>query len=313
MVWQNLAMIVIGFIVLVFASRVAIKSIARISRHFSAPEFTVSFILFGILSTLPEFSVAINSAISNSSSFGLGVLLGSNIADLTLVIGLVAIASGGISIHKFVLKNVVTFSPLVVLPLLLLFDGELSRLDGAVLVAAFFAYLWIIISKHPKSAARKENANLPAEVVVVLLSIAVIFTAGNLVSENAVMFSSAIGIPIFFLGVLVAIGTCMPELNFAVQASKTRHGDMAFGDILGNVFADSLLSIGVVAMINPIRPAPHVLAVLGAGIMALSMLFLVLLVRKSGKISRATGFGLVLVYIVVLLIQIFAEQIFVAH
>ena len=111
--------------------------------------------------------------------------------------------------------------------------------------------------------------------------------------------------------VLVAIGTCLPELTLALKAGGKKHAELGFGDILGNVLADSTATIGIIAMISPIRP-PHPQLAIASGIfMAISMVAVLLIFNYKKEISKKEGLYLILLYAVILIIQVLLEKIIV--
>ena len=311
MLWENITLIAIGFIALILGSRLAIKSLVAMSRHYGVPEFVISFLLVGVVAILPELSIGINSALAGKPSFGLGVIFGSNIADLTLIVGLVALASGGIHIHKFAHRQLRIFAVATLLPVLLLIDGELSKFDGGVLVACFIAYVMFMFSERKRWRAKfvkKERTNIFQEIAVLVFALIVLFAAGNFITDNALALSAELAAPLFFIGIMVAIGTCLPELNFAIQAARSKHEELGFGDIIGNVLADCMLTVGIIAIISPIRPAFPALALISGTIMFGCMALLIFLFRKNSRITRNQGFGLVLLYLLIVLSQLIVEE-----
>ncbi len=307
----NIALIALGFILLSVSARLAVKKLIRVSRHFAVPEFLTSFLLVGTLSIFPELSIAINSAIQGSSNFGLGILFGSNIADLTLVIGLVAIVSGGMKLDDYAIKKAGLFIGAVLLPVLLVLDGSLSRFDGAILLGAFLLYVFNMVLDRkgwPHTHAIKQQTNVPVDLLVLALSVFVLFFSGSIVTDSALAISSSLAVPVFFIGTIIAVGTCLPEFTFALNASKSRHYGIGFGDILGNVFADSLGSIGLIALVNPVVPEFPSLVAFSGLLMVLAMLSVLFIISRHKKISREHGFVLALLFAFFIAVQVLAEM-----
>src|SRR3989344_2184475 len=226
MVWQEILIIAAGFTALAISARFAIRSLIRVSRHYEVPEFVISFLLVGVVAILPELSIGINAALQGTPNFGLGIVFGSNIADLTLIIGLVAIAANGFRVHSYTLRNSRFLLLAVLLPVLLLWDGGISRLDGFILLAGFAWYVFGMLSDRgswPHSHSMKEEANVPAELIVLAASLAALFVSGDIILGAATSISTMLMLPLFFVGLLAAVGTCLPELNFEIQAAKKRH------------------------------------------------------------------------------------------
>lgn len=308
----NIATIIIGFVLLSKAAPEAIKKAIFIAREIGFSEFVISFLFIGGVAILPELSIGIISALSGVSSFGAGIVIGSNIADLTLVVGLVALFTNGIRLHDHTFSNIKTLFVLTVLPFILFLDGELSRVDGLVLIASFIIYLLLMLRKNPKNPATefgKSKVFFLKEVVLLLLAVGIMIFSACIITDAAEKISSAFTLPIFFIGILVAIGTCLPEFVLSLKSNKQRHGELGLGDILGNVFADCLLTLGVIALISPIKPESPLLVITAAFLMIFAMLTLIVLSKSENKISKDEGLFLVLLYLFFLTIQFGLEQI----
>ncbi|MCL6088680.1 MAG: hypothetical protein M1530_00765, partial [Candidatus Marsarchaeota archaeon] len=308
----SLAAIVVGFGLLVKSADEAILRLVRISHRLGVSQFAVSFIFVGIVAALPELSIALNSALQGTPSLGLGVIFSSNSADLSLVIGMVALVAGGIKMGK-PLRNEALWLPLAAaLPPVLLLDGELSRLDGVLLLGAFAAYLWHLRAqkgiklKHHSSISR---ASLGIELGWAMFYLAVLMGAGWLITEAAQNLGLMFSAPLLFIGALLAIGTCLPELTFAIKASNHHHSELGLGNILGNVITDCLGGLGLLAVIHPVKPDYPALALLDGFFVVLVMAFLMVALRKGG-ISRMEGAGLIVLYLVFLAVQVVSEQMF---
>jgi len=311
----QLLLVILGFLVLTKSADEAIKRLVLLSRHFGMSEFTISFMVVGIVSILPELSIGVNSAFNGVSSLGLGVILGSNIADLTLVVGMVALIGGGIRLHHPIISEAPWILAATALPLLLLLDGEISRIDGVILLAGFAVYLTRLLQHKGHKTGKKVKVNIHffKELAMTLVCVAAILLSGMVITDSVKEISAGLAVPIFFIGVVLAIGTCLPELIFAITATNHHHSDLGVGDILGNVLADCMGVLGLIAIIQPIQLKYPQLALLSAGLMVLSILLLLLLFRLKKSISPKEGMALVLAYVFFLIIQTFAEGLVLAQ
>ncbi|HZX19937.1 MAG TPA: sodium:calcium antiporter [archaeon] len=303
-----LLIILVGMVVLLKSSEFTVVRVLRLAKHFDMPEYVTSFIAVGVIAILPELSIGINSALSGESNFGLGIVFGSNVADLTLIIGLVALLAPKITLHSEVIKKIWLLIGVVFLPIILLLDGEISRIDGIILLAGFFVYVFSITRTEHVHHFEDKKDPLFLDAIVLLFALAIMFVSGHFITEAAHDLSVGLALPIFFVGVILAIGTCMPELMFALQAAKRKHSELGFGDILGNVFADCTLTIGIIALIAPIKVENSVL-VLSSGtsmIIALFILSLMFLHKKS--IGKKHGLVLIALYIIFLIVQFSIEN-----
>lgn len=308
MYWEQTILIAAGFIILSLSAKETITRLEKIARHIGVSEFSISFLVVGLLSIFPELIIGIDAALHSKPSFGLGIALGSNIADLTLIVGLVAIFANGIKTTTEAKKDLKILVLCTLLPLLLLIDGEISRIDGAVLLAAFSGYVLFIVTSQKNKQRLHIKSNLALEIPTTIVFVAAMLFAGNLIVDNTAILSENLSMPLFFLGVIIAAGTCMPELTFAIQSAAKKHQELGFGNILGNVFADSMATIGIIAIISPIKPTTPQLAIISASIMALCAALLYAMLRKNNRITKTAGIALVITYVFLVVLQFLSEQ-----
>lgn len=308
----DIAIIVGGLLFLSKAATTAIKRVLALTRHWGFSEFIISFLFIGVVAILPELLIGVVSALSGASSFGAGIVIGANIADLTLIVGLVALLTKGIKLYDYTFSNIKKLVLFVPLPLILFLDGVLSRTDGVVLILAFAIYLVMMIKRHTKNPATRivlRRVIIFKELLILLIAVGVMIFSAHIITVSAKNINVALAMPIFFIGIVVALGTCLPELMVSLKSNKQRHGELGLGDILGNVFADCLLTLGIIAVISPIRPDYPLLVISGAFLMIFSMLILMVISRSENRISRDEGLLLIILYFFFLAVQFGLEQV----
>jgi len=295
----SLLLVCVGLIIVIFTADIAIKRLLNLSRHFKLTEFSTSFIIAGIIAVLPELSIGIIAALNGSSSLGFGVILGANVADLTLVLGLVLVLSKHLSLDSSTIKHIRVSILALVLPVAMFFDGEISRIDGLLLVGVFAAYIFYMLkTKSPEDTTKMSQGKrrFAKDFTILIISLVLLFVGGNIITNSSQELSMLLGLPLFVIGLVVAIGTCLPEMAFAVRASRTEHAELGLGNIFGNVLADSMLTIGIIALIQPIRPMYPNLAFATGLFMLFSGVLVILLSRKQ-ELTRKHGILLTACYI----------------
>ncbi len=309
MLWYTLLVLLSGTAIVVYGADEAIKRLLSLSRFFRLSAFVTGVVIAGTLAVLPELSIGVLAALQGSSSFGLGLILGANVADLTLVIGVVVLLAGKQKMASTMLRNLKFSFAAVLLPVLLLLDGEISQVDGVILVVGFLVYVsWLLVTERKVKEApasmrlRKRVIRLGITVFLLIIGITVLFIGSELVTESARELSTVFGLPLFLIGVVVAVGTCLPEMAFAIRASETRDGEVGIGNILGNVLADSMLTIGVIALIQPIRVTNFV-SVLSAGLFVVLSTVLVFWRSRDGELGKMDATLLMIVYAVFIVVQ----------
>ncbi|NLF88358.1 sodium:calcium antiporter [Candidatus Bathyarchaeota archaeon] len=304
-IFLSVALLCVGLALVIVSADEAIKRLLNLARYLRLSEFVVSFVLAGAIAILPELSIGVVAAAQGTSSLGYGVILGANVADLTLVIGVVTLIAGTIHLDVATKRNIRRSFIAVTLPVLLFLDGEISRIDGAILIAAFAVYIYLLLrAKHDGAVftERPRRRHMIRDTAILLGALTLLLIGGILITDNSQEISLALGLPLFLVGLIVAIGTCLPEMVFAIRSCNKLHCNLGLGNILGNVLADSLLTIGVIALIQPIKPALFIAPLFTGLVMVVSALITYLLSR-DGSLDRRDGLLLILVYAVFIAVQ----------
>lgn len=313
MIIVNLGLSILFLLVLVKFADYAIKYSSKIAKALHMQEFIVSFFIIAVVSVLPEATISIMSAIKGDSQLGLGTLLGSNVADLTLVFGIVALfSSGGIKVKSKILQDNFLYLILLFFPLLLGFDGKLSRLDGVILIAIglfFFFKIYRESKKFSRKFTEAKKEPFTKSLILLLLSLAVILVSAFFTVKYAENFASDIKIPAMLIGVTVlALGTCLPELAFSVKAIRKNKDQLALGDILGTVVTDGTILLGIIAIINPFTYNPYRMYVLG-GAVFLAAIFAFTFMKSEKSIDKKEGLVLIFFYLFFIIMQFLLNRI----
>ncbi len=306
MLLENLAVFLLGSLVLVKSGSYAVKSVSEIAKHFRFSNFFIAFVLAGFISIMPELFIGINSALIGDPAVGLGTIIGSNIADMTIVIGLIALVGKKINADKTIRKNNIYFLAVTSLPVLLMLDGELSRDDGLILVLAFFFYISKLFKKEKMFVKKKKSGQkmLVKNVSIFVLAMAVLFVSAHYIVEAAVQISLELLVPSIIIGLfLVSFGTTLPELTFSLRAVLARHKEIALGDVLGNVAIDSTFSIGIVALLGAVSTSFIVFAT-SMLFMVFSAMLVITLLQNHKKITWEESFLLFFLYAMFVIIEL---------
>lgn len=307
MIWVNLGLFLLFLVILVKCAGYSIKYSSKIAKAMHWPEFIVSFFIIAIVSVLPEATISIMSAMQGDSELGLGTLLGSNVADLTLVFGIVALfSSKGIKVKSKILQDNFFYLVLLLFPLLLGFDGKLSRIDGGILLVVgilFFYKIYRESKRFSKKFTQAKKEPFAKSIALLVLSLAVLLTSAFFTVKYVENFAYDIKIPAMLIGVTVlALATCLPELIFSIKAIRKNHDELAMGDILGTVITDGTILLGIIALINPFEYSPYKMYILG-GAVFLAAIFAFTFMKSDKSINKKEGLLLIFFYILFLCIQ----------
>lgn len=323
-------MAIIEILILIIFASVLIKSaewvvvaLRRIAKRSKVGVFAISAIILAVGTSLPELFVGITSAIEGVPNISLGVVLGSNIANTALITGLVALILGKVNVHGEYLKRDV-FMALVagLLPLALMADGILGRVDGLILLFVYAAYtagffkdkFAEITNEHSQESffyrfLREINHidfDITKEYGKLFLGLALMLFSSQQIIGASEKLAVAIGIPVFVVGLIIlAIGTSLPELIFSIKSIKEGEPKMFFGNLLGSTIANSTLIVGLTAVISPINIVSF--GDYRNAIIAFVIIFITfwIFIRSKHRLDRMEGLILVLMYLVFIVLELY--------
>jgi len=279
-----------------------VKSLIKIARYYGLREFVVGFILVAITTSIPELFVGILSTLSKIPSISFGNIIGANIVDLTLVVGITALLGKRIKIESEIEKRDVIYTFFIaILPLLLFLDHSLSRIDGIILLIAFFLYIVRLITqrKHFRKVISNHASKklIPKEILLFIISLIILLISAKFIVQFATILASELLLPPFLIGlIIVSIGTTLPELCFNVNSILKDYSGMAMGDILGSVVANSSLVLGIVALIYPIE-AFFLSFIIGALFLISTLIILIIFTKTDHEITWREGLVLLIFYV----------------
>lgn len=298
----NLILFLAFLFILIKSSEYAIRYSSRLAKVLRFPEFVVSFFIIAVISVLPEATISIISAFNGQPELGLGTLLGSNVTDLTLVFGIVALfSSSGIKVKSKILQNNLFYLILLLFPLILGFDGEFSRIDGGILIVlgiAFFVKIYKESHRFSKKFNHTKREPFLKSFLFLILSMGFILASAYFTVKFATNFAYEINLPSIIIGLtILAFGTCLPELIVSIKAVKTNRDELALGDILGTVITDATIVIGLIALISPFTYKISNFYVAGVA-MFLAGIFVTVFMKSDKSINKLEGILLILFYVV---------------
>jgi len=312
MIIVNLILFLVFLAVLIKCAGYAIKYSSSIAKTLRLPEFLVSFFIIAIISVLPEATISVISAINGEPELGLGTLLGSNVADLTLILGIVALfSSRGIKVKSKILSNNFFYLILLLVPLILGIDGKFSRIDGGILLLLgilFYIKIYKDSTRFRKKFNHTKKSPLIKTSLLLILSLAVLLISAIFTVKYAVNFASDIKLPAILVGLtILAVGTCLPELTVSIRAVKNNRDGIALGDILGTVITDSTIVLGLVALISPFSYNPVNIYVTGTA-MFIAGILVTSFMKSEHTIKRLEGLLLIIFYVLFVSISFFMDK-----
>ena len=320
----NIIYIIFGALIILGSSTYVVRSLTQLAHFFGLSGFTISFILMAFATSIPELIIGINAAISGSPEISLGNILGTNIVNLTLVLGLVALISGRIVMddyQRFSTNRLFNFF-LVMSPVVLLLDGYLSRIDAVILLAFFgwslahmlefrkhikgktFRGFWKTTVANAIKGVLISTKSFFKNLFVFVAGIAALTVASHYFIIGAKNISISFGLSEILIGVfVVGLGTSLPELAFGIKAAKSKQGGMSLGNIFGSSVVNSTLILGITALIAPITISDTSVFWVSVIFMGFTMLLAYYLLRSKDFLIRTEGLVLILIYAIFIVVQ----------
>ena len=309
----TLTLFLISCLVLVVSGGYLVKLILKIASYLKLSEFVVAFIIMAFSTSIPELFVGISSAINKNPSLSLGTVIGSNIADLTLVIGIAALLGKGIKVkNPFIKKDSLFMLLIALIPIpLMMLGSSLSRLDGIILTSVFLIYILHLIKERRElknQFKEKNKKHFMINLILFLISLSILFLSAHFVVKYAVQLSIELLLPAMIIGLfLVAVGTSLPELIFETRAVLAKKGDLAVGDAMGSVVCNSTLVLGVTAIIYPIT-GNLLLFLTSIIFMAIIVFLFMLFIRSEKGLSITESITLIMLYILFILFEFYLKS-----
>ena len=304
--------VVLGLAILVWSADTFIDGATSLAVRFNMPSFLIGVIILGIGTSAPELVVSALAAFAGSPDLALGNAYGSNIINITLVLGVTALISPILIRSDVIRYDLMLLLAVTALAAIQLVDGNLSRLDGIVLVVALVAVLLIQILlslrsnkdkvELPEQLAAKEQVNVFKSFGTLILGLSLLITSSRAIVWGAVELATLWGMSELLIGLtIVAIGTSLPELVASVAAARRGEHDMALGNVIGSNLFNTLGVVGLAAIIKPMQHIdPQILSrdVMMVGMVSVLLFILAIIAfKRQGEMKHGSGVVLILTFI----------------
>ena len=318
---NNVLMIIIGFALLVFGADMLVKGASNIAKKFHIPEMLIGLTIVAIGTSAPELIITITSTQSSSTDLIIGNAIGSNLCNLLLILGLMAIIRP-VKIDKEARNFHIPMAFLASLVILLMGLGILgnstqyiNQMEGFFLIILFVVYFSYpivkefedIVNSYKKEKlerknlsnknSRKKKINIPLSLLLIVVGVLLLKYGGDFVVDSATNIALYFKISERVIGLtVVAIGTALPELVTSIFAVIRKDTDIAVGNLVGSCVLNLFLILGIGAMITPLEFTPDFIQNL---ILLCSMTLVLWLFNFMGKrdtITRPKGLVLLGVF-----------------
>lgn len=292
-------LLVLGFALLVKGADFFVDGAASIAKKFGIPDLVIGLTIVAMGTSAPEAAVSIAGAFKGSADISIGNVVGSNLINVLVILGLAAVIipiAVGVSTVKYEIPFLIAIS--ILFPILGM-DGTMSRIDGIILWICFIAYL-IYLFKMAKNGKEEEEStakdiSIPMALLLTVGGAVMIVFGSDFAVDSASAIARTFGMSERFIGLtIVALGTSLPELFTSVTAARKGNADIAIGNIVGSNIFNYLFVIGTSALIIPINFASNF--IVDAIIALAAVVFLWFCVFKDKELARIGGSAMLLGY-----------------
>lgn len=305
---EAIVLLCVGLVLLVWSADRLVYGAAALARNFGVAPLVIGMTILAMGSSAPEMMVSATAALAGKTDTAVGNVLGSNIANIALILGITALLKP-LSISSTIIRRELPLMlGVTVIAGLLLWDNYLGRMEGAFLAVLFVLFLLAMlkISRANKNDPLMENQEeeIPTGVsnssalIWVFIGLGLLLYSSDMVVESAVTIAKYFGMSDLVIGLtIIAVGTSLPELAASIASIYKGEDDMAVGNIIGSNVFNILAVMGIPGLLNPSVLSPLAMSRDFYVMLALSVLLLLMALGKRRRINRVEGGILVLCFI----------------
>lgn len=259
--------LIAGLVLLVAGAEVLVRGAAKLAAQFGIPPLIIGLTVVAFGTSAPETAVSVQSALNGSGDLAIGNVVGSNIANILLILGVTALIAPLVVSRQLIRLDVPIMIGASLITYALAWDGSLSRLDGALLFAGIMVYTVFLIISSRRSQSNAADDEFEAEygqhetpkpyawainLALIIAGLALLVGGSHFLVEGAVQLARALGLSELVIGLtVVAIGTSLPELATSVMAALKGERDIAVGNIVGSNIFNLLCVLGLASLLSP--------------------------------------------------------------
>lgn len=299
----NLILLLTGLVILISGAEFLVRGAASISKKAGIPPIVIGLTIVAFGTSAPELMVNIFSAFKGTTDLAVGNIIGSNIANILLILGVSALIVN-LKVQKNTTWKEIPFAALAVLTILFMANDKilnngasniLSRSDGLILLSFFGIFMYYTFELFRKGNDGEDQEDIKTYSTLVSLALTIggalfLFLGGQLLVNNAVSLAKLAGLSEMLIGLtVIALGTSAPELATCVVAAKKGHADIAIGNVVGSNIFNTFWILGLTSTIKPIPISAGANIDILICLAATSVLFFAMFVGKKHMLEKWQG------------------------
>jgi len=298
-------LLIVGFVLLIKGADFFVEGSSSVAKSLKVPSVVIGLTIVAIGTSAPEAAVSITAGLAGNNDIALSNVIGSNIFNLMVVIGVSALLSPFAADMDILKRDMpVNIAATALLFVMIFFDYKIGRAEGVVLLAGIVLYIIVLVkdalaSRSGKKESEEEIEVLPVwqTIIFILGGIIAIILGGDLVVDSASEIAQNFGMSQTLVGLtIVAVGTSLPELVTSIVACRKGESGLALGNAVGSSIFNCLFILGISSALSPISATLE--GIIDIIILFGISIFIMVLSLMGKRLSRADGFWCVLVYVI---------------
>lgn len=292
-------LLIIGFVLLIKGADFFVDGASSVAAKLKVPSLIIGLTVVSIGTSLPEAAVSISASLGGVNGISLGNVIGSNIFNLLMVVGISSIILPILTDRAILTRDMPFNLGITVVLFFMLLDSHLSRVEAVILLLLLAVYLFILIRSALKNREEGEETKVLTwfkSILFIVLGAAAIIGGGQLVVDSAKTIAASLGMSDTLIGLtVVALGTSLPELVTSIVAARKGDSGIAMGNVIGSCIFNILFILGVAGVISPMTADSAFL--IDTGILIGICLVMLLFALTKRKTDRLEGAACVLIYV----------------
>lgn len=301
-----IAVLAVSIVVVLNSAKYMIMAVEMYGKKFGLSDAFLGLFVVGTAVAMPAMLSSVNGLILNDAEIAIGSIIGANLLTIGLVVGFLGFKYKKLSLKSKVFSKTLLFvCGLIVLPLLLIIDGSLGRIDGIILLVLFFSYFSYVWLAEKTTGELKKNVPIKGywkQVLTFAFALAALLLSTNWLVFSAAALSKIFEIPSFFTAVtVIAVGTSLPILIVRLKAGKEGYSELALGTYIGNLLVTFVFFFGMVGLLRPVALQPS--KTITASAFMLLFVSILFIAQKKRASARIAGSVLILLYLIFIAIE----------
>lgn len=292
-------MLLIGFVLLIKGADYFVEGSSSLAKIMKIPAVIIGLTIVAMGTSAPEASVSINAALAGNNDIAISNVVGSNIFNGMVVVGVCAIMQK-FAVNKDIAKRDLPINIIISIILcLMIIDGQLSRIEGVILLAGMISFIALMVQSAIKNREEGDEIkaiSLPMSLVYIVGGLIAVIIGGDFVVDSATAIATMFGLSQNFIGLtIVAVGTSLPELVTSIVATKKGESGLALGNAVGSNIFNILFILGFSAVVSPLTVLAE--SLVDGIIMVATGTLLYVFSKTKHEMDKMEGIICVLIYI----------------